>query len=64
MPLSKARPARRLQGVKEYFMSTYYWLTPEEKQRKKRRNKVILYTSLLIFSVVLSALITILANQI
>ncbi|WP_423408280.1 hypothetical protein AABM38_21960 [Heyndrickxia sp. MSNUG] len=45
-------------------MSTYTWLTPEEKQRKKKRNKTIMYASLLLLSVVLSAFVTILANQI
>ena len=48
----------------EMLMSTYTWLTPEEKQRKKKRNKAIMYASLLLLSVVLSAFVTILANQI
>ncbi|MCM3663630.1 hypothetical protein M3204_04400 [Mesobacillus subterraneus] len=45
-------------------MSNYQFLTPEEKQRKKQRNKTILYASLLLSTVVISALVTILANQI
>lgn len=46
------------------LMSNYQFLTPEEKQRKKQRNKTILYASLLLSTVVISALVTILANQI
>lgn len=45
-------------------MSNYQWLTPEEKQRKKQRNKYILYASILLSTILISALVTLLANQI
>lgn len=45
-------------------MSNYNWLTPEEIQRKKARNKNILYISFLLVSVLISAVVTLLANQI
>jgi hypothetical protein len=46
-------------------MSTeYQWLTPEAKQKKKRRKQTILYGALILLSVLLSAIVTIAANQI
>lgn len=44
-------------------MSKNYFLTPEEVMRKKKMNKKLLYVSIIIFTVILSTLITILANS-
>ncbi|WP_257148391.1 hypothetical protein [Bacillus sp. AFS073361] len=41
-----------------------YWLTPEEAMSKKKRNKLLLNVSLIIGTIVLSALFTFLANNI
>ncbi|WNF22695.1 hypothetical protein [Mesobacillus jeotgali] len=40
------------------------WITPEEMQRKKARQKNILYAGLLLATALLSAAVTLLANQI
>jgi hypothetical protein len=57
--------ASQLSSIKgESLMSNYYSLTPEAKIRRKKRNKYILYASLLFTSVVLSAVITVLINEI
>ncbi|WP_285291713.1 hypothetical protein [Bacillus sp. ISL-35] len=40
------------------------WLTPEEMQRKKARQRNLLYAGLLLATVLISAALTILANQI
>jgi hypothetical protein len=45
-------------------MSHSYWQTPEEVIRKKKRNKGLLYFSLMIGTVILSTLVTFLANKI
>jgi hypothetical protein len=45
-------------------MSNQNWLTPEEMQRKKARQKNFLYAGLLVATVLLSAAVTILANNI
>jgi len=46
-------------------MSTFYQhLTPEAKIKRKKRNKALMYVSLIVLSVLLSALVTLLANQI
>lgn len=48
----------------DHLMTTHYqWLTPEAKQKKKKRNKAILYTSFILLSIILSAFVTIIANQ-
>ncbi|WP_267497928.1 hypothetical protein [Bacillus sp. REN16] len=41
-------------------MST--WVTPEEMERKRKRNKILLYVSLPILAVLISAATTLLAN--
>ncbi|WP_175478171.1 MULTISPECIES: hypothetical protein [unclassified Bacillus (in: firmicutes)] len=45
-------------------MSRSYYVTPEEMLRKKQRNKSLLYASFIALSMVISALVSILANQI
>ncbi|MCM2535920.1 hypothetical protein NDK43_31060 [Neobacillus pocheonensis] len=45
-------------------MSNSLWITPEEKFRLKKRKKTILYFSIMVGTVLLSALVTILANKI
>ncbi|WP_453993351.1 hypothetical protein [Bacillus nitroreducens] len=40
------------------------WVTPEEMERRKRRNKTLLYISLPILAIVVSAAMTLLANRI
>ncbi|XJZ26983.1 hypothetical protein ACF5W4_16910 [Bacillota bacterium Lsc_1132] len=45
-------------------MSMNYGLTPEEMLKRKKRNKVLLYASLFLGTILLSALITVLAHQI
>ncbi|WP_281254467.1 hypothetical protein [Fredinandcohnia onubensis] len=40
-----------------------HWLTPEEVERRKNRNKIILYCTLPIVVIAVSALITIATNQ-
>jgi len=42
-------------------MST--WVTPEEMERKRKRNKTLLYISLPIAAIIISAATTILANS-
>ena len=42
-------------------MSRFY--TPEEMVAKRKRNKVILYTTILVGTVLLSAFLTLLSNQ-
>jgi hypothetical protein len=44
-------------------MSKSLWITPEEALRKKKVKKNILYVSITIGTVVLSALLTILVNS-
>ncbi|MEH7438591.1 hypothetical protein V7182_14050 [Neobacillus drentensis] len=45
-------------------MSKSNWLTPEEVFLKKKRKKGLLYLSFMVGTILLSALVTILANQI
>jgi hypothetical protein len=45
-------------------MSKGLWLTPEEVIQVKKRRKNLLYLSIMLGTVVLSALVTILANKI
>jgi predicted nucleic acid-binding Zn ribbon protein len=46
-------------------MSTFYQhLTPEAKMKRKKRNKVIMYAALILLAIMLSAFVTLLANQI
>jgi LPS O-antigen subunit length determinant protein (WzzB/FepE family) len=46
-------------------MSTFYQhLTPEAKMKKKKRNKAIMYATLILLAIMLSAFVTLLANQI
>ncbi|MEH7381386.1 hypothetical protein V7138_13065 [Bacillus sp. JJ1533] len=40
------------------------WLTPEEVERRKSRNKILLYTSIPVAVIGISALATFLANNI
>jgi hypothetical protein len=40
------------------------WLTPEEMIRRKKRNKYLLYTAIMIGTILLSTVVTILANKI
>nr|WP_309098523.1 hypothetical protein [Fredinandcohnia onubensis] len=42
-------------------MST--WVTPEEMERKRKRNKTLLYVSLPILAILVSAAMTLLANN-
>lgn len=44
-------------------MSKSLWITPEKALRKKKVKKNILYVSIMIGTVVLSALLTILVNS-
>lgn len=44
-------------------MSKYYELTPEATMRRKKRNKSLVYVSLIVMTMVLSAVMTVLANQ-
>lgn len=44
-------------------MSKSNFLTPEEVMRKRKMNKQLLYASMIIFTIILSALVTILTNQ-
>jgi hypothetical protein len=44
-------------------MSNQLWLTPEEVMRKKKRNKTLLYAAIMIGTVVLSTIVTLLANH-
>ncbi|MDQ0412193.1 hypothetical protein [Mesobacillus stamsii] len=44
-------------------MSNYYWLTPEEKQRKKAKQKKLVYAGLFLATIILSAAVTVLLNQ-
>lgn len=45
-------------------MSKRYYLTPEEVMRKKKMKKNIMYASIFIFTVILSAFVTFLTNSI
>ena len=45
-------------------MSMNYGITPEEMLRKKKRNKILMYATLFIGTILLSALFTILGHQI
>ena len=40
------------------------WLTPEEMEIKRKRQKILLYVSLPILAIIISATVTILTNQI
>lgn len=65
-PLSfgKGQPAA-IKKLRELdLMSNYQWLTPEEVQQKKARKKIMLYAAFILIAVMLSATVTILANQI
>ncbi|MFS0821558.1 hypothetical protein [Bacillus sp. 1P02SD] len=41
-------------------MST--WVTPEEMERKRKRNKILLYVSIPVLAILVSAATTLLAN--
>lgn len=45
-------------------MSKSLWVTPEEAYRKKKMKKYLVYISIMVGTVILSALITVLANQV
>ncbi|MCM3693251.1 hypothetical protein [Neobacillus niacini] len=45
-------------------MSKSMWTTPEEAMRKKKMKKNLLYFAIMIGTVVLSAVVTVLANSI
>ncbi|GLB60276.1 hypothetical protein [Cytobacillus sp. NCCP-133] len=45
-------------------MSNHMWITPEEIARKKQFKRKLLYLSLPFIAVVISAIVTILVNQI
>jgi hypothetical protein len=45
-------------------MSKSIWITPEEAFRKKKMKKTLIYVSIMIGTVILSAVITMLANQV
>lgn len=45
-------------------MSKSLWVTPEEAYRKKKMKKNLVYISIMVGTVILSALITVLANQV
>ncbi|MBS4212919.1 MULTISPECIES: hypothetical protein [Neobacillus] len=44
-------------------MSKSYWLTPEEVLRRKKMKKNLVYTSIVFATIILSALLTIVSNQ-
>lgn len=44
-------------------MSMNYGLTPEEMLRKKKRNKTLLYVTIVLGTIVVSASLTILVNR-
>jgi hypothetical protein len=48
----------------EYLMSNHTWVTPEEMARKKELKRKLLYISLPILVCLISAFVTVLANQI
>ncbi|ETI70148.1 hypothetical protein BAVI_03644 [Neobacillus vireti LMG 21834] len=48
----------------ESLMSKKMWLTPEEVIYQKKRKKGILYGSIMIATIILSTLVTFLANKI
>ncbi|WP_264766587.1 hypothetical protein [Metabacillus sediminilitoris] len=43
-------------------MSDHFWATPEEIARVKKRNKTILYATLPVVTVIVTALLTMLLN--
>jgi hypothetical protein len=43
-------------------MSKHSWATPEEIARIKKRNKTILYASIPVITVIITALLTLLLN--
>jgi hypothetical protein len=45
-------------------MAKILWMTPEESMRKKKMKKNLLYINIMIGTIILSALVTILANQV
>ncbi|MEH7179249.1 hypothetical protein [Neobacillus vireti] len=45
-------------------MAKSMWMTPEESIRKKKMKKTILYINIAIGTILLSALVTILANKV
>ncbi|MDR7080656.1 hypothetical protein J2Y03_005747 [Neobacillus niacini] len=45
-------------------MSKSMWITPEEAMRKKKIKKNLMYISIMIFTIVLSAVVTVLVNSI
>lgn len=59
-------PASQLPSNKkgEFSMSKSMWTTPEEAMRKKKMKKNLLYFAIMIGTVVLSAVVTVLANSI
>jgi hypothetical protein len=48
----------------EFLMSKSIWITPEEAMRRKKMKKNIMYISIMIFTIILSAVVTVLANSI
>ncbi|WP_174734304.1 hypothetical protein [Mesobacillus harenae] len=44
-------------------MSRYAWITPEAKMRRKKRNQQFLYLSLILLTMILSALVTIMLSK-
>ncbi len=55
------RPASYRKRGGKLNMST--WVTPEEMERKRKRNKTLLYVSLPILAILVSAAMTLLANN-
>lgn len=45
-------------------MSKSLWITPEEAFRKKKMKKNLIYVSIMIGTIILSAVVTVLANQV
>lgn len=45
-------------------MAKSMWMTPEESMRRKQMKKNLLYINITIGTIILSALVTILANKI
>ncbi len=45
-------------------MSKSFWATPEEVLKKKKRKKILVYISIMTGTIVLSTVVTVLANGI
>lgn len=48
----------------EFLMSKSLWITPEEAMRKKKIKKILMYIAIMIGTIVLSTVVTLLANSI